>query len=146
MHINSFAGIRVFPIFYGNNEHSEVFSLVFAQMFVVNFMGSANGANVMIVHVRKQFKTLVNDNFMYHKIGKSIERNAYANKQPHVVKHESRDVTIGTRNGENKEEGIVFFKETRLYLMVVFVKVPKKSMHYIFMGEPSGELHEKEGY
>jgi hypothetical protein len=62
------------------------------------------------------------------------------------VEHKSCDVAIGARNGENKEESIVFFEEAWFYLVVVFVEVPKKSMHHIFMGEPGGKLHEKEGY
>jgi hypothetical protein len=38
--------------------------------------------------------------------------------------HNTGYVAIGTGNSKNEEEGIVLFKKSRLYLMVVFVKVP----------------------
>jgi hypothetical protein len=59
--------------------------------------------------------------------------------------HNTGYVAIGTGNSKNEEEGIVLFKKTGFYLMVVFVQVPQKAVHHKLVGKPRHEFHEEKG-
>jgi len=88
---------------------------------MVHFMRPSDGFDVTVVQMGKIFKSLVNDNFMNNKIGKTIQRNTNTNIKSKIVEHASSDVTISTWNCKNQEKAIVFFEETWFNLMMVFV-------------------------
>ena len=50
-----------------------------------------------------------------------------------------------TGNCEDQKEEIVLLKESRTAFVVIFMHMPKESMHDVLMREPGHELHEEKG-
>lgn len=103
-------------------------------MFVVHFVCPADGFDVSVVAARKQFEPLVDDDFMHQKISKPVKSNACANAHyPIGLVHTTQHDAEPTGYGKYDKKSIVLFKKTRTLLVVVFMQVPKKSMHDIAM-------------
>src|SRR6186997_1843230 len=49
-----------------------------------------------------------------------------------------------TWHSEDDKECIVLFKKTGFNLVMIFMQVPKKSVHDIAMGEPCNAFHDNE--
>jgi hypothetical protein len=82
---------------------------------------------------------------MYNKISKSVSHDAKTNgMQPpktwglHAV-HDAQHAG----DSKNHKKGIIFLKKAWLHLMVVFVEVPKKTMHHPAVGTPGNGFHEQ---
>src|SRR6218665_1579264 len=114
-------------------------------MLVVHFMRPANGFYISIIAAGKPFKALMNDYFMYQKISKPIQcySKTYGSQPIYFVLQAKHD-TQPTGYCKNEKEGIVFFKKTGRWLMMIFVQVPQKSMHNIAVCKPGNGLHCKE--
>ncbi len=52
-------------IFKRNPQHSKAFTILFINVFVMNFVRSSYGFKISIVRISKKFKTLVNKNIMH---------------------------------------------------------------------------------
>jgi hypothetical protein len=46
-----------------------------------------------------------------------------------------------TGDGKDDKKRIIFFEKTGLHLVMIFMQVPKKTMHYILMGKPGHSFH-----
>jgi hypothetical protein len=104
-----------------------------------------NRAYITVVATRKKFEALMNDHIMHNEVGQAIQRNAKANASNKVIlvlqtQHNAQP----TRYGENEKESIVLFKSMAFRFVVIFMQVPQKSMHHIFVGAPSNAFHNKE--
>jgi len=137
--------LHFLPIFFCNVQHTKGFAVFFLQVFVVHFMGPANGFNIAVLRTGKPFYTLVDDDFVYKKIGKAISHDAKTNcLQPIDLVNGTKENAEKTGYCKNDKESIIAFKKTRPFLMVIFVEVPEKAMHNVFMGGPGNPFHHKE--
>jgi hypothetical protein len=81
-----------------------------------------------------------------HKISKSVEENADS---------ETQHITVGIYYpkidkqyawyGKDHRKNVVPLNFSAIAHMMVFVKYPQKSVHYVFMGKPGHKFHEEEG-
>jgi hypothetical protein len=118
---------------------------VFVEVFVVHLVGPTDGTDIGIVAAGKPFESLVDDHIMDNKIGKAIGHDAKTDgMQPpkpwrlHTV-HDAQHAG----DGKNHKKGIIFLKKARLYLMMIFVEVPKKAMHDPTVGAPGDGFHQQ---
>jgi len=109
---------------------------------VVHFMSPAQGSYISIVAAGKPFKSLVDDDFMHQEVGKAIQGKSGADGDHpiHFIYNSQHDKQPAWY-GEDEEESIILFKETRAFLVMVFVQVPTKSMHYIPVKAPGKTFH-----
>jgi hypothetical protein len=126
-------------------EHAKTFALVLVKVLVVHLVGPPDGTDIGIVASRKPLESLVNDHIMNNKIGKTIGHDAKADAvQPpktwglHAI-HDAQHAG----DGKNHKKGIILLKKARLYLMMVFVEVPKKPMHDPTVGAPGNGFHQQ---
>ena len=83
---------------------------------------------------------------MNEEVSQAIRRNPRANPNAKVTScHGPRNDAARTRDSKNQEEGIVFFKKTRLVDVMILMKIPHQSMHEILVREPRYTLHNQEG-
>lgn len=68
-------------IFKGNPEHTETFSMFFAGMFVMHFMGTADSFKIPVVRISEDFYTLMNKNIMYKKISGTVQGNPHTDPE-----------------------------------------------------------------
>jgi len=128
-----------------NIQHSETFALVFVQVLVVHLVGPTDGTDIGIVASRKPLESLVNDHIMDNKIRKAVGHDAKADavEPPQTGGLHTIHDAQHARNGKNHKKGIIFLKKARLYLMMVFVEVPKKAMHDPTVGAPGDGFHQQ---
>ena len=133
------------PVFPGNDEHTEAFAVFFTQVFVVHLMRPADSADIAVVAAGKPFEPLVNNHFMYQEIGSSVQGDSETNgcHPVHLVLQTQHDAEPAG-DGKNEEEGIVFLKKARPFLVMVFMKVPKKTVHHIPVRHPGNAFHHDE--
>ncbi len=82
---------------------------------------------------------------MHQEVTKTVECYSKSNIKSEVVGIDSAEKNAQkTWDRKNQKEHVIFFKETRLVLMVVFVEIPHQSMHDVFMRKPGHEFHEEE--
>ena len=113
---------------------------------MVHLMRPSNSADIRIVTSCKPFYPLVDDYIVHEEIRNAISHDAEADGLHHPALVKSAEINEQhTWYGEDHEEGIVLFKESRLWLMMVPVQIPKKPMHHILMGEPGHAFHHQEG-
>ena len=92
-------------IFFGYDEQSERFSILFGLAGVVGTVRTQDSPGVAAVELSEPFETLVNVNVMYKEVDDAINGNADTNKEEAEVGCRStNDVGGGTGNGENQEE------------------------------------------
>jgi len=113
---------------------------------VVHFMRPADGADIGVVAAGKPFKALVNDDFVYQKIRDAIECKTGADGDAPVllVNYAQHDEQPAWYR-KNEEEGIVLFKKAGAFVVMVFMEVPQKTVHYITVHQPGDAFHEQEG-
>lgn len=135
-------GTYFIPVGFGYVEHAETFAVFFANVLVVHFVCPANGANVYVIAAGKPFEALVNNDIMHQEIRKAVHGNTEANggRPIHTVLQTEHDAEPAG-NGEDEEEGIVLFKHMATGIVVVFVEVPQKTMHHVFMRGPGNAFH-----
>ena len=89
---------------------------------------------------------LVNQNIVNHKITDSVKCDSKSNEKqmihsalyPKIKKNDAR-------YGKNDKENIVSFENISvLRLVMIGVKIPHKTVHYVFMCKPGHTLHAKE--
>lgn len=114
-------------------------------MLVMHLMRLTDGSEIDIIRTLKPIKALMNKHIVNKEIAGTVDH--YANT------HEKTPVEPGQGSGEdkykrghgkNEEEDIVFFKKTLLRAVVIFMKIPSQSMHYIFVRKPGHKLHKEE--
>jgi len=125
-----------------NPQHTEALALLFAQVLVVDFMSFADGHQVGVFCAGKNLESLMDKDIVYQEISEPIRGNARPNPYPKITAcHGSRDKTPRTGYCENQEKGIVFFKESRLMDVVIFVKIPHQPVHQVLVGKPRDAFH-----
>jgi hypothetical protein len=77
--VSQFVGLYFLPVFFCHEQHTETFTLILVEVFMVHFMCPSYGAYVCIIAPGKPFKPLVNDYFMHYKISKAIHSDTKAN-------------------------------------------------------------------
>ena len=84
---------------------------------------------------------------MNEEVSQAIRRNPRANPNAKVTScHGPRNDTARTSDSKNQEEGIVFFKKTRLVDVMILMKIPHQPMHDILVCEPCHAFHNQKGY
>ena len=118
-----------------------------AQMLVVHLVCPPNCTQIDVVRFPKQLEALVNEDLVDEKVSQAINSNSEPDPNTNVIaRHHTRHDEQPTRDRENQEKRIVFLEESWLLLVVIFVQIPAKTMHHIFMCEPRHEFHkEKRG-
>jgi hypothetical protein len=140
-----FVGPHLIPVTAGYVQHAKAFAMVLSEMFVVHFMRPSNGTHISIVAAGKPFESLVNDDIVYQKIGEAVQGYAKANgRHPIDALLQTQHDAKPTGNGKNEEEGVVFFEGMALRIVVVFVQVPQKTVHHVFVRSPGNGFHENE--
>ena len=106
-------------------EHSKTLAIFFLQVLVMHLVSPANGANIGIIAAGKPFETLMDNNVVNHKIGKAVSHYPKPDRlhPPYLIVSAKADQQHAG-NGKYDKEGIVFFKEARLYLVMVFMQIP----------------------
>jgi hypothetical protein len=128
-----------------NIKHAKTLPLVFVQVLVVHLVRPPDGTDIGIVASGKPFEPLVDDHIMDNEISKPISHDAKANgMQPPKTRrlHTVHDAQHAG-NGKNHKKGIIFLEKARLYLMMVLVKIPEKTMHDPTVGAPSNGFHQQ---
>ena len=115
------------------------------KMLVMHFMCPANGTNIAVIAAGKPFESLVNDDIMHQKIPGTIGHDAktYRLHPPYIIKCAEIDQQY-TWYGEDDKEGIILFKKAGLHLVMIFMQIPKKTMHDIPMCKPCNTFHDYE--
>src|SRR5688572_5061799 len=128
-----------------NVQHAKRFSFVPVQVLVMHFVRPADSAHIRVARMREPFETLMDDHIMHEEVSKSIRHHAKSySLQPVYTFQRAEKNTQKAGNSEDDEEGIVLFKKARFGIVMIFVQVPEKSMHYVFMGSPGDGLHDNE--
>ncbi len=92
---------------------------------MVHFVCPPNCFYVFVVAPGKPFETLVDNNFMHNKISRTIHGYACADTYRKIILiHTAKHDAEPTWYGKNEEEGIVLFKKTIAFLVMVLVQVP----------------------
>src|SRR5688572_5240058 len=112
------------------------------KMLMMHFMRPTDGTNIRVIASGKPFESLVNDDIVHQKISSTISHDAKPNclHPPYIIKCAGIDQQ-NTWDCENDKECIVLFKKPGLYLVMIFMKIPEKSMHNVAMGEPGNTFH-----
>jgi len=119
---------------------------MFFEVLVVHFMRPANGADIGVVAAGKPFKPLVNDHFVHQKIRDTVQCKSRADGDaPVLLVNNTQHDEQPARHRKNEEEGIVLFKKAGAFVVMVFVEVPQKTVHYITVHQPGNAFHEQEG-
>jgi hypothetical protein len=133
-------------IFQRNQKHTKAFAVFFSQMLVMHFMSTANCPEIPVVAVAENFESLVNEYIVHHKIAKSVngDSDAYV-KLDVATGKDTEEHQQHAWDRKNQEEGIIFFKESCVPLMVIAVQDPKQSVHHILVCKPGHEFHTEKG-
>jgi hypothetical protein len=116
----------ILEIFQGYKQHTEAFTVFFSKMLVVHFVSTTNCSQIPVVTVTEDFKSLMNEYVMHHEITESVNGDADSNVKLDVATcKNSKEHQQHAGDGENQEEGIIFFKEPGMTLMVVAVEDPQ---------------------
>jgi len=102
---------------------------------------------VPIIGVSKKLETLMNKNIMHYKISSAIRHNSQTDRKSCPKAFVTPEIKTGHTNDciEDKK-GIITLKPTFvIFVMVVFVKLPQKTMHDVFMCKPRHKLHGRKG-
>ena len=111
---------------------------------MVHFVSPSDGPDICIVAAGEPFEPLVNDDIMHNKLGKSLRHDTKTHRvtPPHSgCLHTIHDAEE-TGDSKNDKEGIIFFKEPWLYLMMVLMEVPKEPMHHPPVCAPGYPFHQ----
>lgn len=113
---------------------------------MMHFMCFTDGAEINIIGATEKIKTLVDEDIVHQEICEPIDGDSESDVKAviHTVSNTEKNQDHAG-DGEDQEEGIVLFKESRFRLMMIFVEVPAESVHNVFMGKPGHILHEREG-
>ena len=79
----------------------------------MDFVRFTDGHEVRIVCFLKPLETPMNEDVVHNEVGQAVKGNANANPKSCIRRSSASDKAVGTRYGENDEEGIVLFKESR---------------------------------
>lgn len=106
---------------------------------------SSDGPEVPVVAVAEDFKPLMDEDVVNKKITEAVNSNAYTDIKLDVAAGQyTEEHEQHAGEGEDEEEGVVFFKEAGMTLVMVAVQDPKQAVHDILMGKPGHEFHEEE--
>jgi hypothetical protein len=110
-------------------------------------MCPTNGAYIGVIAAGEPLESLVDDHIMHQEIGEAIGHDTKPDRlhPPDLIVSAYADQQH-TGHGKDHKKGIILFKEARFYLVMIFMEIPQKSMHHIFMGAPGYTLHYKEGH
>ena len=79
-------------------------------------------------------------------IGYAIEQNSDTDIKPKIAtRHDSEHHIQPTWDGKDQSKKIIFLKETIMRTVMIFMKIPRKSVHHIFMRKPRHKFHGPEG-
>src|SRR5688572_15025216 len=133
------------PVFSCNPKHTKTFTLVSVKMFMMHFMCPTDRTYISAVASCEPFETLMNDHIMYNKIRKAISHDPKTDRlhPPYMIISAEIDQQHAW-NCENDKEGIVLFKKTRFFLVMITMKCPQKSMHHKSMSKPGHTFHDNE--
>jgi len=128
-----------------NEKHTEAFTFMPVEVLVVHLMGPADRTYIIAVCFAEPFEPLVNDHIVHQEISKTICHDAKTDRlhPPYIIKCAEIDQQY-TWYCEDDKECIILFKKTRLYLVMIFMQIPEKSMHDITMSEPCNTFHTNE--
>lgn len=114
---------------------------------MVYFVSPANRTEITVVCFTQKSKPLVNENIVKKEIGKTVKGYAqpYPEKKIIIISHSEKKADDSGNRKNQKEEVVVLEKAGRFFLMMVFMKRPKPSMHDEFMGEPCHAFHANKG-
>jgi len=110
---------------------------------MMNFVSAAHASSIFIIGFFEPFKTLVYEDVMNHKVGDSVGQNPQTDREtPPKVKNFMQNFEANTDACKEYKEEIIFFEPTiMLFVMVIFMDIPQKSMHHVFMDEPCVKFH-----
>jgi hypothetical protein len=112
-------------------------------MFVVDLVRSANPTGIPVVGVAEHLKALMDKDIVYHKVSHSIGKDpeAYRQASPKSVVLPGNK-TANTNGSIKDKKGVVAFPPTAVvFVVMVFVQDPQKTVHDVFVGKPGHEFH-----
>lgn len=115
----------------------------------MDFMCTSNSARVKIVCISKHLKTLVNKDIMHKKVSHAIGENSKSDGKPGPKAKitPANKATDADQSIKNEKIIIAFPPTAVIFVVMVFVQFPKKTVHNVFMGEPRHKFHDREsGY
>jgi hypothetical protein len=139
--------LLLLEIFKRNEEHSEALPVLFAKVFVVDFVRPPNAPGIPVVGISKYFEALMDKDIVHQEIRDSVRQDPQTDGPalPEIRICTGHDEGHADHRVEN-EKGIVALEPGIVVLpVVVLVKAPQEPMHDILMGKPRHELHDAEG-
>jgi hypothetical protein len=114
-------------------------------MLVMHFVRFSQSYQVLVIGVFEPLKSLMNQDIVYHEITKSIKCDSESNeKQIVYATLHSKIKKYDAGNGKNHKKNIVSFKNISIFgLVMISMKIPHQSVHYVLMSQPSNTFHKK---
>lgn len=143
--VELFSGLGFLPILQWNEQHPKTFTFFFTKVLVMNLVGFADRPEVTIISPGKPLKTLVDEDVVNKKVCDAVKQDPQPNvdQEAQLGVDRTKNETTCAWYGKNEKESIVLFKESRSSNVVVFVQVPQKTVHDVFVGKPGNEFHEQ---
>jgi hypothetical protein len=131
------------------DEQPERFAVFFLRFSVVGAMRPQDCPGVGAVELAKPFKPLVDVHVVDQEINGAVDGDAESDvKQPMIIRKRAGHDAGDARYGKNQEKPVVSFPETAAFvvgLVVIFVPIPQKTVHDVFVRKPGDELHAEGG-
>jgi len=112
-------------------------------------MCSSDGFQVWVLGVAPDLDPLVDKQVMDNKIDKTVDTNTNTNSKKNTgISKFPYQKCANREYGKKDKKSIVPFKKRIVVCaqMMVFMQVPEKSVHEVFMHTPGNAFHEYSGY
>ena len=99
--------------------------MMLVQVLVMHLMRPANRPHIGMIAPREPFETLMNDDIMYHKVGKPVPHDPKPDRlQPPDMIIRTKVYKQETGNGKNESKQVILFKNARSHLVMVLMEDP----------------------
>ncbi len=111
-------------------------------------MRPANSPGIPVIGVSEHFEALVDEYIVHKKIGQTVCKNPQTNgKSRPKAKIAPTNKTPNANQSIKKKKIIVTFPPASVvFVVMVLVQIPQKTVHDVFMGKPGHEFHNAESY
>jgi hypothetical protein len=142
-------GHRLLPleIFKRDKEHPETLPVLFAEVFVVDFVCPPDAPGIPVIGIPEHFKTLVDKDVMHQEIGNPVGKDSQADGPalPEIRVRPGHDKGHADHCVEDKKGIIALEPGIVVFPVVIFVEAPQETVHDILMGKPRHKFHDTEG-
>jgi len=135
----------LFEVLIVYDEQPERLAAFFGLFSMMSAMRPENSPGITVVQLPEPLEALMDVYVVDEEVNNAVDRDTNTDKeQPEVSCRQPYDIANRTRYSKDEEKQVVFLKETifmMMRLVMVFVPVPQRPVHDVFMGEPRHEFH-----